>query len=150
MELASDDLVPLMIMTLIQSSLTDLVSTVDYISEFDFTQLKERELGYLSLHLLIPASAFPPSRWRRSFSSRRRANTSFLCSSSPSRHTPFCSPPPPRASNSSRHLSHYHRAGVSTPHDAAAFSSTPTAWSIAAMRAAPRILFARKTRHPLP
>lgn len=63
MELASDDLVPLMIMTLIQSSLTDLVSTVDYISEFDFTQLKERELGYLSLHLLIPASAFPPSRW---------------------------------------------------------------------------------------
>ncbi|KAK8824195.1 hypothetical protein AV274_0933 [Blastocystis sp. ATCC 50177/Nand II] len=46
MELASDDLVPLMIMTLIQSSLTDLVSTVDYISEFDFTQLKERELGF--------------------------------------------------------------------------------------------------------
>lgn len=150
MELASDDLVPLMIMTLIQSSLTDLVSTVDYISEFDFTQLKERELGYLSLHLLTPASVFPPSKWPRNFSSRRRASTSFLRSSRPSRHTPFCSPPPPRASNFSHHLNRCPRAGVSTPHDAAAFSSTPTAWSIAAMRAAPQILFARKTRHPPP
>ena len=53
-ELVSDDLVPLMIMTLIQSSLTDLLSTVDYITEFDFTQLKERELGYPSF--FIPSS----------------------------------------------------------------------------------------------
>ena len=56
MELASDDLVPLMIMTIIQSSLTDLVSTTDYISEFDFTQLKERELGY-------PHFSFPHHRF---------------------------------------------------------------------------------------
>ena len=46
MELVTDDIVPLLIMTITQSTLSDLLSTVTYIMEFDFTQLNEGELGF--------------------------------------------------------------------------------------------------------
>ena len=46
MDLAADDLVPLVVLVILDSNVTQLKSTISFINEFDFSNLQERELGY--------------------------------------------------------------------------------------------------------
>ena len=53
MDLAADDLVPLVVLVILDSNVTQLKSTIAFINEFDFSNLQERELGYfLELHFM--------------------------------------------------------------------------------------------------
>lgn len=44
-DLAGDDIVPLMVYVISNSELTDLLTVSEYIMKFDFTELKDRDLG---------------------------------------------------------------------------------------------------------
>lgn len=45
MDLAADDLVPLIALVVLESHVTQLCFTIEFVNEFDFSKLQERELG---------------------------------------------------------------------------------------------------------
>lgn len=45
MDLAADDLVPLIALVVLESRVTQLCFTIEFVNEFDFSKLQERELG---------------------------------------------------------------------------------------------------------
>ena len=58
MDLAADDLVPLVVLVILDSNVTQLKSTISFINEFDFSNLQERELGYFLEWFLIGRFCF--------------------------------------------------------------------------------------------
>lgn len=47
-DLVADDIVPLTVFVISNSDITDLISVMEYINKFDYTELKDRDLGLMN------------------------------------------------------------------------------------------------------
>ena len=74
MDLAADDLVPLVVLVILDSNVTQLKSTISFINEFDFSNLQERELGYFLEWFLIGRFCFVTFRVAVTFLEQRQEN----------------------------------------------------------------------------
>lgn len=49
-DLVADDIVPLTVFVISNSDITNLISVMEYINRFDFTELKDKDLGLMHIH----------------------------------------------------------------------------------------------------